>query len=149
MKIYFHPTDGEPVEATLPTPHSLFVIVSGDCPVCTGKNVIVAHDIRETVIFSEADRGKALLHLVEKGSAVYLLGQDDSVIEEQVPMSPGHWMIKGVNPQVGEYRAESDAICTRCYSNVGGLQVEFDTLFGRTEDALVLSGSYGLVIGGD
>mgnify|MGYP001584854256 CR=1 FL=1 len=64
-------------------------------------------------------------------------------------MQPGEWEILGMEPVIGDYSATARAVCLRCRSTVGELLVRFNTLFGRREDGLVLSGRYGIVIGSD
>jgi len=141
----------------LPYENCRHVTVAGACPVCTGKRVIIAHDVHETVIFDEKDRARALAHLAERGAAVDLLGVDPTrttrttpeggpLVEELAPSGP-EWKIKGMDAQVGEYQAEARAVCLRCRSTVGRLVTKFNTLFGRSEDQRVLSGRYGIVIG--
>lgn len=138
MKIKFHPTEGPVRTATLPYPECRHVIVRGCCPVCTDKKVIIAHDIHETVIFDEKDRARATKHLTDRGAAVDLL--------EEMP-AQHEWLIKGIDPVLGEYSVKAKAVCLRCRSRIGEIVTEFGTLFGRTEDNLVL-GCCGIVIGG-
>ena len=161
MKITFHPTNGRAVKATLPYTECRFVVVKGDCPVCHGKNVYIAHDIHETAIFEDKDRKVAIAHLKDRGADVGTLcvsshqlprhrctPEGGPMVDEMVPSTPGEWKIAGINARIGDYTADADAVCQRCRSHVGRLHTEFNTLFGRREDNLVLSGRYGTVIGG-
>jgi len=138
MKIKFHPLKGEAKAAKLPYAECSHVIVKGACPVCAKACVLIAHDIKETVIFLEKDRKQAEQHLRDRGAESW---------EELVPFAEGEWKIMGIDAQLDEYYGTSKAVCLRCRSHVGKLHVTFDTLFGRTEDNLIMSGRYGIVIG--
>lgn len=138
MKIRFKPLEGKSRTATLPYEECRHVIVKGKCPVCHGKRVLIAHDIKETAIFEDTHLKKALQHLADRGAKTW---------EELDPMKEDEWKIMGIDAVLEEYTATSKAICLRCRSHVGELHTTFNTLFGRTEDNLIMSGRYGIIIG--
>lgn len=138
MKIKFHPLEGRSRVATLPYEECRHVLVKGSCPACTGKQVLIAHDIKETAIFVEKHRREAEQHLRDRGAEAW---------EDVSPDAHDAWKLTGIETQLGEYTATSKAVCLRCRSHVGELRTRFDTLFGRTEDNLIMSGRYGIVIG--
>lgn len=140
MRIEFRPLEGNPKAATLPYPECRHIIVKGDCPTCTGWEVLISHDIRETAIFKEKDRELAIKHLQNRGADSW---------EEVAPQLPGEWKIMGIDGVLGEFTGEAKAVCLRCRTHVGRIHTTFDTVFGRTEDQLITSGLYGIVIGAE
>jgi len=90
MKIKFHPLKGEAKAAKLPYAECSHVIVKGACPVCAKACVLIAHDIKETVIFLEKDRKQAEQHLRDRGAESW---------EELVPFAEGEWKIMGIDAQ--------------------------------------------------
>jgi len=51
----------------------------------------------------------------------------------------------GKHAEHDEYYETSDAVCARCGAARGTIKVEFNTLFGITEDDRIASGRYGKV----
>lgn len=112
-----------------------FVVVDGHCPVCHDREVLVAHDVKETTIFTPCDRDRAEAYLRDRGSREWT----------PVPDS-GEFRLRGENPdESDDYVTTADAVCDRCRSRLGRLVVHLGTLFGRREDELVMSGRFGLV----
>ena len=134
MRVTLRLTDGtEKPCRVLPTEY--YVVAPGHCPICTSKSVLISHDIRETAIFHESKRDAAVAHLRGRGAQTM----------EDVAHQP-EFRVRGENPQEREYSTVSDAGCQRCRYRVGMLIVPLDTLFGRTEDNMILSGQCGIVI---
>lgn len=117
------------------SPIETYVVAPGSCPVCAGKSVLIAHDIRQTAIFEESKRERAIAHLRNEGARTW----------EDVPPAT-EFRVRGGLENRKEYSTEADAHCVRCHHHVGRLVVPLDTLFGRSEDDLILSGQYGMVI---
>lgn len=134
-KVYLRPNDGGEDRRCRYLPNERFVIAPGRCPICDGKAVLIAHDVKRTAIFAEDKREQAIAFLRSEGAQK----------PEGVPPQ-SDFRVRGENPQEREYSTEADAKCERCRSFVGRLVVPLNTLFGRTEDNLIMSGMYGRVI---
>lgn len=108
------------------------------CPVCRGKLVFIAHDTKRTAICDRSMAAVAMETLISEGARDVL-----DVTE------PAIWQVRGENPDKSDdYNIRAQAKCERCRSYVGTLVQPVDTLFGIREDEAILSGRYGLVIGG-
>ena len=129
--VYFTDLDGK--EHCLCVPRDLkerFLVVQGEfCPVCHNKQVLVSHDIKETAIFSWADYDRARKHLEQSGAKTM-----EDVLE------PDCLQVRGENAWDDEYNDYAEAKCERCRSKVGEIRVPTGSLFGRTEDNLVIYG---------
>ncbi|MDI6773250.1 MAG: hypothetical protein QME77_11790 [bacterium] len=126
QRVDFIPERGERQSVSFPPDGQRYVVARGHCPVCWGREVLIAHDIKQTTIFAPTDRARAEAHLRAEGSRAW----------QEMPDS-GEYRIRGENPYEGEYSTDADAKCDRCRSYVGRLSVPLDTLFGRNEDRLI------------
>lgn len=136
MKIHWHRSDGRKVVAHLPYAGAEQVVAKAACPVCAGKCVLVAHDIKQTAIFPESRRAEAEADLRTAGATAW---------EEVRPLPDVR--LRGIGDKSGdEYHDKATAQCCRCYSEVGTLVVTYDSLYGKSEDRRIMSGRYGIII---
>ena len=115
------------------------------CP-CMRGEVWRIHKIQENLILGRAtpeilERARA--ELADRGVTM----EDVEVIPRPPPGESTRIVFR--SPEKHEYGDSADAHCARCNTWLGWIWHPLNTIFGRTEDQLVMSGRYGMVISGE